>query len=423
MKTTSQHEPDWLPQPQDSLEQMITVTWSAAPPMPQGMQDNDGGIVGDYLVMACGFCHGYDDDWKPGKYPRGFLKKVWALNLTREEQGWVELPDFPGCARQEMYGVSVHDALYLWGGLNYSSPYSYRDGYKLSFNNGAWLWTELPALPWPMAAGAICADGGKIYLFGGADYNEGRLSCLADRTGKVERLGARLLMFDTEAPGDGWRQIAECPGTPRVSAGMAAVDGAVYIIGGDSPDYNEETLSEEAFAGQAGEASSDEGVPTRSVGTVVDCWRFDPPTSRWQRRRDLPVAVAGFGSGRIVYRDRYMLLAAGYRRKMIVNPDGTLRPGYGRASRVDRSTWKQHPSLAGWRYFNDVWVYDTRTNCFGTATALPYDDAAPSSYVIGDTWYLFPGETAGFEWEGEYFGHAPEFVLKGRIEDMVVETT
>ena len=31
---------------------------------------------------------------------------------------------------------------------------------------------------------------------------------------------------------------------------------------------------------------------------------------------------------------------------------------------------------------------------------------------------MFPGETGGFEWEGEYFGHHPEFVLKGVIEEL-----
>ena len=112
------------PQPQETLPQMLELAWSAAPPMPQGMQDNDGGIIGDHLVMVGGFCHGIDDDWKPGKYPRGFLKKAWALDLKNGAKGWQGLPDFPGAARQEMYGLSVSDEVYLWGGFSYTEPYN-----------------------------------------------------------------------------------------------------------------------------------------------------------------------------------------------------------------------------------------------------------------------------------------------------------
>lgn len=379
------------PQPQESLRQLLQITWSAAPPMPQGMQDNDGGLIGNYLVMACGFCHGRDDDWKPGVYPRGFLDKVWALDLKDEDAGWVRLPDFPGAPRQEMQGVSVNDEVYLWGGFSYSAPYAYRDGYKLSRQGEQWVWSELPSLPWPLSCGGICAHGAQIYLFGGADYDGEQFCSLADRTSRITRLGSRLLRFDTRKPGEGWQEVSQCPGTPRVAPGMAAVGDTLYLIGGDLIDPPE-------------------------ACTVVDSWSFVPQTGCWQRLRDLPVSVGGFGSGQILFQDRYLLLAAGYQRPKVRNPDGTTRPAYGIPSRVDRTSWKQHPSLQGVTYFNHVWVYDTSSGLFGTATPLPYDDNAPSSYVVGDTWYLFPGETGGFEWEGEYFGHAPEFVLKGRLE-------
>jgi hypothetical protein len=85
---------------------------------------------------------------------------------------------------------------------------------------------------------------------------------------------------------------------------------------------------------------------------------------------------------------------------------------------VDRSGWKQHPRLTGVAYENHVWVYDTQTNLYGRATPLPYDDHGPATHVVDHSVYLFPGETAGFWWRGEYFGHAPEFVLKGQITEL-----
>jgi hypothetical protein len=99
-----------------------------------------------------------------------------------------------------------------------------------------------------------------------------------------------------------------------------------------------------------------------------------------------------------------------------MKPDGTIVPKYGGPSRIER-TWKSHPNFKDTRYFNHCYVYDTRTNLYGSATPLPFDDVATITVIRGDTAYLFPGETAGFVWEGEYFGHHPEFVLVGQLDE------
>ncbi len=384
------------PQRQRELPQMLSIARGAAPPLPQGMQDNDGGVIDGQLVMVGGFCHGTDDDWKPGKYPRGFLKKGWALDIEDPSRGWRAIPDFPGAARQEMFAATVGNEIYFWGGFSYTEPFSYRDGFKLSRRDGAWTWTALPDLPRAAAAGNAVAIGSRIYLFGGMDYDAKAYHVSTDRTGKIDRFGARLYVFDTAAERPAWRELSECPGTPRMMTGLAALEGQLYVVGGYGVDRKSVDRKGRAYC-------------------VVDNWRFDPASSTWTRLRDLPVAVAGFGSGSIVYRDRYLLLPTGYPYPEILNPDETARPRYGRPSRIDRSSWKQHPRLAGTTYENHVWVYDTDTDLFGTATPLPYDDHGPATHVIGDTAYLFPGETAGFWWKGEYFGHAPEFVLRGEI--------
>jgi len=384
-----------VPQPQETLPQMLRFSWSKAPDMPQGVQDNDGGVIGNWLILAGGFCGGYDDDWKPGKYLRGFLKKVWGLDLTDEQKGWIELPDFPGIARQEMFGISVNDAIYLWGGLSYTAPYAFDDGYKLSRQGDKWVWEELPPLPWKVATGGICAIRSNIYIFGGHDYDKEKIYTLTDRTGKIKRLGARLLVFNTDNPEAGWKELSQCPGAPRYQGGTAAVDGKIYVIGGAC--YSTDPPAQHS---------------------VVDSWCYEPETEEWTRRRDLPVSCGGYSSGHIVYNNRYILLACGYQHPTIMNPDATIREKYGTPSQVVE-TWERHPRLKGGnKYFNHFWVHDTRTNLYGTATKLPYDDHVPGTHVIGDTVYLFPGETGGFVYEGEYYGHHPEFVLKGRIEEL-----
>ena len=390
---TADVPPSPAPQAQESLPHMIKTEWSAAPPMPQGMQDNDGGIIDDYLVLVGGFCHGKDDNRKPGMYPRGFLKKAWALNLKNEAAGWIQLPHFPGAARQEMNGISVHNKIYLWGGFSDSEPYCYKTGYRLERTGGEWSWHPLPDMPYPGSAGSGAVIGSKIFLVGGMDYDAQRYYVSTDRTGEVKRFGARLSVFDTAAESKGWKTLKPCPGTPRMMSAMAASDGQLYLMGGYAVD--------------------DKG----GAHNVGDSWRYDPSTDTWHRLRDLPVSVSGFSSGMLLYQNRYILLVTGYPHATIMNPDGSIRPRYGTPSRIDRSKWPGETGFNGsLLYENHVWVYDTHTDLYGTATYLPFDDHGQTMYILGDTMYLFPGETGGFYWEHEYFGHAAEFVLRGKMK-------
>jgi N-acetylneuraminic acid mutarotase len=384
--------PSHAPQDQATLPQMLEMQWSAGPHLPQGMQDNHVAEIGGWLVNVLGFCSGSDDDWKPGRYPRGFLNKAWALNLRDEGAGWTPIPNFPGAPRQAGQGVVVRDALYLWGGFSYDEPYTYTDGYRLTHEGDAWQWSPLPPLPSPTCWTGMAAIGSRIYALGGADYDAQRFYCLQDRTGTVPRLGARMLSFDTDNPAAGWVPASPCPGTPRCLAGTAVIDGQIYILGG---------ITMLANGGYA---------------NVVDNWRYDPATDTWTRLRDLPFSGSGTSAGSLVFQNRYILLPAGYQYGVVLDPEGRELPAYGTPQRIER-TWKQHPTFESTHYYNHFYVYDTKTDTFGTATPLPFDDVASITVVRGDTMYLFPGETAGFVWEGEYFGHHPEFVLKGAITE------
>lgn len=381
------------PQSQASLPQMIEFTWSAAPPMPQGMQDNQVTAIHGWIVSAGGFCGGYDDDWKPGKYPRGFLNKVWGIDLAHQEKGWEELPALPGAPRQAMGGTRVQDTLCAWGGFSYSEPYTYTDGFRLSKTGEGWKWDSLPPLPSPAAWMSTCAIGSKIYALGGCDYDSENFYTLTDRTGKIERLGARLIMLDTEELTGGWHALTPCPGTPRGLAATGVIGGKIYFIGG--------------FAVSK----------TGQYCNVVDSWRYDPATDTWQRLRDLPISGSGTSPGIPIYKDRYILLPCGYQYDSVMRPDGSLTTKYGEPLTIG-DTWKNHERLKDTHYYNHCFVYDTRTDLYGTATALPFDDVATITVVIDNTAYMFPGETAGFRWQGEYFGHHPEFVLKGELKEL-----
>ena len=378
----------YAPQPQSSLQQMLSIDWKKGPDLPQGFQDSDGGILNGTLVTAGGFCQGQTDvPGKPDKYPRGFLQKTWGLDLQSPQNGWDNLPDFPGTARQELFSAVVNNQLYCWGGFSYSDPYCYADGYRLSKTTpGGWSWDALPALPWPIFGSGISVIGPKIYVVGGSDYDYEKFYTNTDRAGNVPRLGSRLLTLDTQNLGAGWTELAECPGTPRLVQATAAVDGKLYVFGGATGMDN----------------------PTGSYATVVDNWRYDPATNAWQRLQDLPVASGNFPSRQIVALDRYILLIGGAQYGNVIAPDGSVQPVYG-------TPIKHYPEKD---YYSDMWVYDTQIDQFGTATPLPLNNNLPMAVVEGNQIHLIGGETGGAVIEGEPFGHHPDLYLTGTIREL-----
>jgi N-acetylneuraminic acid mutarotase len=379
----------------DALKPMLSIAWKRGPDLPQGFQDSDGGVVADALISVGGFGSGQKGvPGKPDRYPRGFLRKVWGLSLADKRATWRELPEFPGVARQGLDAVVVGDQLYCWGGFSYSEPCCYRDGYRLSHRAGRhsadrWQWEKLPDLPWALTAHGSCAIGSTIYVVGGADY-DGKTGFFShsDRRGNVKRLGARLLTFDTRRPDDGWQERKSCPGTPRFVHAVAAVGGKVYVFGG----------------------AASEPQPEKGTHTVVDNWRYDPGADSWQRLPDLPVASGNFPSGAIVFKDRYVLLIGGYQYGKVQNPDGSTRPVYGKPTR----------RYAGNAMCSDVFVYDTETGTFGSATPLPLNNNLPMAVVRGDQVHLIGGEIGEALFDGQTYGHHPELYLRGTIREATI---
>jgi N-acetylneuraminic acid mutarotase len=229
----------------------------------------------------------------------------------------------------------------------------------------------------------------RIYLCGGADYDgETGFFTEHDRTKAHPRLGARLLVFDSDEPAAGWKPLPECPGTPRFVHAMQAVQGKLYLIGGATGDLMKD--------GQR-----------YGYCTVVDNWSFDPRAEKWSRLRDLPVSSGNFPkSSNLVFQDRYIILPGGHQYPYVANPDGTVRPAYGKASQKRKESGLH----------NDVFVYDTKTDLFGTGDAMPIDNNLPMSVLRGERLYLIGGETGGGEIDGQYYGHHPDLLLIGTMK-------
>lgn len=379
------------PAPQERLHKLFEIDWELGRNLPQGFQDSDGGFIGETLITACGFCSGgleEDNRRKPGIYPRGFLKKVWGLNVSDPLSQWVPLPDFPGEARQGVFSAIVDERLFVWGGFSYTDPFCYDDGFVLGKVAGAWKWTPLPKLPWKITSAALAVANGRLYLCGGADYDGVRgFYTESDRAGNHKRMGAALFVLDPLDLDAGWKQLPECPGTPRFVQTMQHVEGRLYVIGGATGDLVKE--------GQ-----------NFGYCSVVDNWSFDPNSEQWKRLRDTPVSTGNFPkSSNLVFRNRYILLPGGHQYPYIVNPDGSTRLKYGQAS-------QKRPASG---LHNDFFIYDTQADLFGTGDLLPIDNNLPMTVVRNDVIYMLGGETGGGEVLGEYFGHHPDLFLIGRI--------
>lgn len=367
-----------------SLPQILTIDWKKGPNLPQGFQDSQGDIIGETLISVAGFCSGEKGvPEKPHAYPRGFLKKVWGLDLRQSSGGWRELPEFPGDARQGMQAIAVNEKLYCWGGFSYSEPYCYRDGYRLAHTARGWNWEKLPDMPWPITAAGICAVGTKIFVTGGADYNLEQFFTAADRNGRIERLGSRLMVLDTANLESGWKELKPCPGTPRWVHATAAVDGHLYVFGGATGSDN------------AGKATY----------TVVDNWKYSPATNQWERLADLPIASGNFPSGAIVFENRFILLVGGYQYGQVQSPNGEIGPAYGKPSRH----YDNNPMCS------DVFVYDVKTQRFGRATSMPLNNNLPMTVLRGNQLHLIGGEIQDAVIDGEHYGHHPDLYLVGTI--------
>jgi N-acetylneuraminic acid mutarotase len=366
------------------LPKILEIDWRRGPDLPRGFQDSDGGIVGGHLITTGGFTKGQTDvPGKPDKYPRGFLKSTWGQDLSDPTSGWRKLPDFPGDARQELFSIVVNNQLYAWGGFSYTTPFTYKDGYRLSESNGQWRWNELPDLPWPITSSGIAAVGSKIYVMGGSQYIQTGFLTQMDSTGQVDRLGSRLLMFDTAKPAAGWTELASCPGTPRWVQAMAAVNDKLFVIGGASGNDNK----------------------TGEYNSIVDNWSYDPSSKQWERLADLPISTGNFPSGQIVFDDRYILLIGGYQYPTVLNPDGSTQPKYGAAS-------KHYPDK---EYFSDILVYDVINGTFGRATSMPLNNNLPMAVLDGNQLHLIGGETDNAELDGVHYGHHPDLHLIGEV--------
>ena len=414
-----------------ALPELLQVDWRriddppAQGPYQQGFQDSDGGWVDDNTVLTA---FGYSAGGVPG-----FLNTAYLFNATNASAGWVSLPRAPVSGRQEVGSTVIGDCVYFVGGFSYSAPYAYTDALRLcrtAHGNGTWAWSALPPLPYPLCSHGVASIGTKLYVHGGADYDAQAFYTFADRHGENAGLGKRLFVLDTTDLAAGWARLPDTPGSPRYVHALSPAGRALYVLGG--------------------------AVPNGS--SVVDNWRYDTEGRTWTRLADLPVSSGNFQTnGASSYLDRYVLLVGGYQYGSVYRfpgdprspaPNASSTPPFGQARRMcptgvaaagcrsgcaaSATIVDKHYMGSTWatEYENDIFVYDTERDVFGTVRAvssaepglmpprcggLPINDNLPQTNVRGDQVFVIGGEANDRQFAGRNYTHYPRLAVVGKL--------
>jgi N-acetylneuraminate epimerase len=241
----------------------VTVQAGAYPDFPIALKDGSGALVGETVYAGLGSAG----------------SQFYALNLKQPKAEWQQVTDFPGGERKQAIAVTLHDELYLFGGLQADQNGTLQlmnDVYRYQPSKKQWskLATQMPQAL--IGASAIAYDD-KIYLLGGEQQTS---------------FNGELLSYD---PVDNqWRNEGELPFAARVGAAVIN-QGEFLLVAGGAVSPNSHT------------AQTEQGCFTQQ--------KADKKTIEWKVLADLPASqgktqqgVSGAAAG---YSNGYYLVAGG----------------------------------------------------------------------------------------------------------------
>ena len=225
------------------------LSWSQLPPLPDplGVAGPFAGVSGGALIVAGGANFPDRMPWQGGK-------KVWhdeAFVLTSLNGTWKPAGKLP---RPLGYGVSasVNDGLFCVGGSDMEKHFA--EVFELRYTNHTLKIVPMASLPIPLANAAGAVLDGTLYIVGGSE-SPGEQSA-----------SRRMFALDCRRPDSRWLECEPLPGKARILPVAAAVNGALYVMGG---------AALEAMDGKVKRVY------------LREAWRYRPGTG-WQQLADLP---------------------------------------------------------------------------------------------------------------------------------------
>jgi N-acetylneuraminate epimerase len=245
------------------------LVWGNLPPLPdrEGFAGTFAGVSKDVLLVAGGANFPNGKPWEGGR-------KVWhdtVFALAKPDGPWKAAGRLP---RPLAYGISVstQQGVVCVGGSDADRHYA--DTFVLQLSHGVVRTHPLPSLPVPLANAAGALLGKTIHVCGGSEQ-PGERSALN-----------RLFALDLAAVAPGWKELAPCPGRPRMLPVAAVIENAFYLAGG----------------------AALENTNGKSARVYLrDAWRYQPGRG-WQRIADLPKPSAAAPSPAPVFGSRFFIV-------------------------------------------------------------------------------------------------------------------
>lgn len=185
---------------------------------------------------------------------------IGAINA----QNWVQLPDFPGTARDDAASFSINGIIYVGTGMEVGWALT-NDWYAFNTQTETWSTVaSLPATTRQYCTTFVDHSEGKGYLFGGVDAS-----------------GALNELWEYDPPTDQWTQRASLPAEARYAC-----------VGWDNSAF---TPLCHIVTGMLAS-----GLPTNEL------WAYDTQTDSWSQRLSLPGlarhrATGAVGGGSYVF--------------------------------------------------------------------------------------------------------------------------
>ena len=239
------------------------ITWTLGPNLPEFRKGGCATVLDGRLISVFGM-----------RQPWGEMATMYVFDP--QVNWWQRGPNGPIC-QTYVQGAECRGAFYTVGGRSRESNGVHNECYRLSSNDGKFLWNRIANLNVKRAWAPSVSVGCNLFVFGGSQ----------DVNGPTLR---SVEMLDTDEPGAHWQKVSEIPGDSRGWSGAASVGEKIYLIGG--LHFFEPNLAE----------------PTNRK-RFNEVWQFDPATKRWQVKSHLPYRLSGFDCS--VYKDRYIIVVGG----------------------------------------------------------------------------------------------------------------
>ena len=234
------------------------LQWRQSTPLPEPRAGYAAGVLDNKLVIAGGtYWEGERDNWTQ----KLFATSTHAFDPNTET--WQRLPDAPVPFGYAAFTVAKN-RLYVLGG--YDGRQESTKILTLEQEGSDYVWKDFGELPETrLFAWAGTADS-KIYLLGGVrefEPTDDTGTCCTSKTATKQ-----LMVFDTEAPDKGWRELAPYPGGKRWLF-SAETDGQnIWMFGGIH--------------------SEEPGTPPTKFDDVLS---YDLASGSWQKHPPLPPAT------------------------------------------------------------------------------------------------------------------------------------